>query len=71
MTNETGPTKLDEFIALEGLAKSLGVSKGTVSKWRRTLRLPGIKLGGRLFFHEPAVAAWLKSQEQVVRAGAE
>lgn len=67
MTDSNGTMTLSEFIPLEGLAKSLGVSKATVSRWRSELGLPGIRVGIRVFFHEPAVAAWLKGQEKVLR----
>lgn len=66
MTESNGSMTLSEFIPLEGLAKSLGVSKATVSRWRAELGLPGIKVGMRTFFHEPRVAQWLKDQEKVV-----
>lgn len=61
--NGTMPTTLAEFIPADSLAKTLGVSRGTVSRWRAVLGLPGIRVGNRLLFHEAAVAAWLKSRE--------
>jgi excisionase family DNA binding protein len=67
MTTDNGalPATLGEFLTLDGLAKSLNVSKSTVYGWRRDLGLPAIQLGKRTFVHEPAVARWLKGRETV------
>jgi len=64
-SNGSSPTTLSEFIPLEALATSLGVSKATVSRWRSELGLPGIRVGIRVYFHEESVARWLKSRETV------
>ena len=64
-SNNHSSLTLAEFIPLEALAKSLGVSKATVSRWRAELGLPGIRVGIRVYFHEPSVARWLKAQETV------
>ncbi len=64
-SNGSQPTSLSEFIPLAALAQSLGVSKATVSRWRAELGLPGIRVGIKVLFHEPAVAAWLKARERV------
>ena len=66
-TNGMSPTSLSEFIPLEGLAKTLGVSKAVVLRWRADLELPAIRVGQRLYFHEPAVAVWLKGRESVAK----
>jgi excisionase family DNA binding protein len=65
LTNEESPKALNEFMPVTGLAAALNVSKPTVSRWVHDLGLPAIRLGGRLYFHEPAVAAWLKARERV------
>jgi len=64
---ETQPTKsLSEFLTLDEVAKTFGVSKLVVSRWRRELAMPVIKLDTRRYLvHEPTLAAWLKSREQV------
>ncbi len=69
-SSTSSPLTLAEFIPLEALAKSLGVSKGTVSRWRHDLGLPGIRVGIRVYFHEASVARWLKARETVL-GGAE
>ena len=56
---------LNEFMTTDALAKALGVSKATVSRWVSDLGLPVIKIGQKPIVHEPAVAAWLKSRETV------
>jgi len=57
-------TELKEFIRLNALAETLGVSKVVVSRWC-DMELPRIKVGQQTYFHEPSVAAWLKAREQV------
>lgn len=64
-SNDRAPTSLSEFIPLEALAKTLGVSKAVVLRWRAALGLPAIRVGQRLYFHEASVAAWLKGRERV------
>ena len=65
MTPNLMPTLLSEFISLEDLAATLGVTKPTIGTWRRERQLPAIRLGARTFFYLPSVAAWLKAQEAV------
>lgn len=63
-TSPAPAVSLSEFIPLEALVKTLGVSKAVVYGWTDDLALPYIKLGNRRYFHEPALAAWLKAQER-------
>ncbi len=54
---------LDEFISAENLAKSLGVSKQTLLKWRGR-GLPFVRIGFKVFFRKSSVAAWLAGRER-------
>ncbi len=56
------PQTLNDFIAAEKLTKILGISREVLLGWLDK-GLPYIRIGVRLYFHEPAVAAWLKRQE--------
>ncbi len=58
------PTSLSEFLSAESLVKSLGISRAVLLAWTER-GLPFIRVGMRLYFHEPAVASWLKTQEKV------
>ena len=62
-------TSADEFLTLNALAETLGVSKATLYTWCRTRRLPSIRVGTRTYFHVPAVAGWLKGLEKMPRSG--
>ena len=57
------PISLDEFISAENLAKTFGVSKQTVFRWRES-GLPYIRVGLKVLFRESSVAAWLASREE-------
>jgi hypothetical protein len=70
-TNGMTATSLSEFIPLDALASTLGVSKSVLLSWHRDRGLPGIRVGLRLYFHEPAVAGWLKARESTPSDGYE
>jgi excisionase family DNA binding protein len=70
-TAPTAPKTLAEFITVKQLAEHLGVTKQVIAHWRANLGLPSIKLGQSVFFHDSAVAAWLKDHETVARTGEE
>ncbi|MFB3816164.1 MAG: hypothetical protein ACE147_00755 [Candidatus Methylomirabilales bacterium] len=56
------PKSLAEFLAADVLRKHLGISREVLLAWTAK-GLPYIRVGTRLYFHEPAVASWLKRQE--------
>lgn len=70
MTNQAQPqpvpTSLKEFIPLDALAETFGVSRSVVRRWRDVLGMPVIRLDARrCLVHEGTLAQWLKSRETV------
>jgi hypothetical protein len=57
------PQSLSEFVSAEALSKHLGVTRAVLRAWIAK-GLPFIRVGMRTYFHEPAVASWLKRQER-------
>ncbi len=55
--------KLNELLTAAGLAELLGVSKPTLRAWHDR-GLPYVRLGGRTFYHEASVAAWITSRQE-------
>ncbi len=56
---------LAEFISAEALCKHLGISRDVLRTWVAEKGLPYIRVGIKLYFHEPALADWLKGQERI------
>ena len=60
--------KIEQLIREVELSKALKVSRQTLLEYR-SKGCPWIKLGGRVFYHEPEFMAWLlKNQRRVSEA---
>jgi hypothetical protein len=55
---------LSEFLTIDQFAKTFGVTREAVWRWRDAYNLPVIRLGRLTLIHEPSAAAWLKSRER-------
>jgi hypothetical protein len=65
MSQDPMPQSLKEFLTLESVAETFGVSKAVVCTWRDRLGMPVIKLDSRrTIVHEATLAAWLKARER-------
>ena len=60
---------LEGYLRPEEMAKQIGVSPRTLSRWQvRRIGPPRIKIGKTIFYRTSAVLAWLESREKIAPA---
>lgn len=61
---ELGDSLLDDWLSRADLAKELGVSVDTLSRWESRQTGPiCIRLGRRVYYRKNVVREWLRAQE--------
>lgn len=56
---------LDGYLRLEDLAKEIGISPRTLSRWQlQRIGPPRVKVGKQIFYKVAAVQAWLESRPE-------
>ena len=63
--DEDIPDLLADWISRERLARALGLTADTLSRWEaRRLGPPSTRIGRKTFYRRAAVDAWIRAQEQ-------
>lgn len=55
-----------DLITLQEAMDTMEVSRSTLDRWRKTKKLPYIKIGKEIYFHKADLESWVRSQTRVL-----